>query len=674
MRTEVRLTDLLPEADIEAPAPEYVGAQPFTVGLDTRLSLFQHPPSRVAFPPILIGSRPSLSLACALKEACWGLVRTEVYFRVHALDARGREHLLLDVSLDARHGGAGRAWASHVLDLARFQGQRVRLVFTTTAPEGADLSYCWAGWGDPVLSHGQVAASVPRIRRRKHRNLLVITADALRADHLGCYGSSEVRTPHLDALASDGTRFLHARAQSVSTPASTASLFTGLLPPRHGILAEWGAIRPRLRTLPGHLRWLGYHTVFAPSEADISRGAFGLGEDFDEVLPCLATPYQPGSVTVRRFARWLERRPDAPFFAWAHFFDAHPPCTPPEPFRSMYYKGSPREPARAWKPERVREVRAVESLLRLELALPHLERGIVDADLSARLTDTAAVLAGRISHGPDLADHLRALGPEPRLGLSVDGLAAWLEPRARALAEGLIDPGLTAWLHSLTPHLRRIEEEILSWLQGVSDFRYPLAQYKAAVSHLDANVGALLAEMKRHGVYEDTVTLFCSPHGEILDENGACFHHHALHEEVLRAPVILKPAGARRQGQVVDGVLDLIDLLPTLLDALDAPAVEGLDGVSRWESVQSGKPSPEHDSLAFNICGSAVSLTRPPYVFERGERFLAESHGHFWAPGVRRLRRLDGGLASDPRLAAQMEARLDALLSRACPAPLRRAA
>lgn len=672
MRRLMRLIDLLNDAEIDAPTRDHVAAQPITIRRDTRFCLFQHPDSRIVFPPVQLGSRPSLCTACGLKEACWDNVRGPVEFRILVRDARSVEQQVASALVDVRPGGGGRAWIPIEADLDHYRGQTIQFVFITHAP-GGDGAYCWAGWSNPTCEDDGASAAPP-IRPARHKNVLFITADALRADHLGCYGHPLVHTPHIDALARDGVQFLHARSQSVSTPGSTASLLTGLLPPRHGIMREWGTVFPATPTLPGHLRSLGYHSVFAPSEADIARGVLGIARDFDEIVPCLATPHQPGSVTVRALARWLDRRPEAPFFAWLHLFDCHPPCTPPEPFRSLYYQGDPSDPVRRYRPDRVRQVRAVESLLRLELALAPLERGAIDADLIDRLEDTAAALAGRTDHAPDLVDHLHALGAPVRRGLSPTQLAAWLEAQLTLLRAGRIDPDLTRWLRDLVPHLCRVERELLSWLAGVTDYRYPLAQYMGAVSHLDANIGALMAALRERDLYETTTVVFCSPHGECLGlGDEAVFHHHLFDDAVLRIPLVIKPANPAQPEVTspvrVDGVIDAVDVLPTLLDSLGLPGIAGVDGSSRWENARTGPSIPDHDSLAFNLCGAAVSLYRHPFLFERGERLLFEGPDRGWRPGERRLTRWsetsgvpESALVQCPHIAEQMEARLNLML------------
>jgi arylsulfatase A-like enzyme len=75
------------------------------------------------------------------------------------------------------------------------------------------------------------------------QSLLLVTLDTTRVDHLGCYGSERTKTPHFDALAADGVRFENALAQAAITPASHASILTGLYPHHHGVRVIYASAR-----------------------------------------------------------------------------------------------------------------------------------------------------------------------------------------------------------------------------------------------------------------------------------------------------------------------------------------------------------------------------------------------------------------------------------------------
>src|SRR4051794_33838726 len=93
-------------------------------------------------------------------------------------------------------------------------------------------------------------------------NLVLVTIDTLRADHVGAYGSTLARTPALDALASRGARFAHAQSAVPLTGPSHATILTGLYPPAHGVRDNIVfTLDPRHRTLASLLGAQGYRTA-----------------------------------------------------------------------------------------------------------------------------------------------------------------------------------------------------------------------------------------------------------------------------------------------------------------------------------------------------------------------------------------------------------------------------
>src|SRR5439155_1155238 len=92
-------------------------------------------------------------------------------------------------------------------------------------------------------------------------NVVLVTIDTLRADHLACYGSRTVRTPELDRLASEGARFERCYAQSHLTVPSHLTIFTSLPPAEHGVLDNGWKLRRRVEALPAVFARAGYRTA-----------------------------------------------------------------------------------------------------------------------------------------------------------------------------------------------------------------------------------------------------------------------------------------------------------------------------------------------------------------------------------------------------------------------------
>lgn len=638
MRAEY-LVDRLGEATVTAPGPERVAIQPMTLLRDTRMALLQPPDSLVEFPPIALGPRPRLLVACGVKKVAWSLLRSEVTFEVSVLVEAEGETRVLSVSLDPRHREDDRRWVEREIDLARFAGRRVRLVFRTSVSPRGDPRYAWAGWASPRIVHD---AQAPQRRARRTPDVpvvLLVSAEGLRADYLGCAGHPGVRTPHLDALAKAGVRMTHARAQSGASRGSYASLLTAQHVPTHGVDAEWGRIPPSLPTLPVYLRAFGYHTVLAAGDAELGAPETGVGDLFAERIPCLARPGQDGAITTRHWIDWLDQRPVRPSFVWLEYVDTHPPASTPERFRSMYYTGDPTRAAREHRAADVARIRAVEAVREIDQALPALRKGRPDAAITETLRATVALWRGAPGSAPDLAAHLQALPGEARRGLTVPRLAEWLDGEVRSLDAGEASRDLVAWLERLMPMLKEIEADAASWLEGVVDFRYPISQYMAGISYLDHHVAGLLEALEERGIAESSTVVICAPHGECLGERGVFFDHHALLEASIRVPLIWKsPAGIlRAPGAEIGGMFDLIDVFPTLVDSLGLPLPAGLAGASRWPSLRDGTDIPAHPSVAVSQHRSMLSVTVPPWKLLTAYRDHRLSDEWAWRAGDRAL-------------------------------------
>jgi choline-sulfatase len=177
-------------------------------------------------------------------------------------------------------------------------------------------------------------------------NVVVVTIDTLRADHLPAYGYTAAATPAIDRLAREGIRFAAAYASVPMTLPSHASIFTGLLPGRHGIRDNGSSyLDDSQPTIATALRAAGYATGAFVS-AFVLDSRWGLARGFDEYfddlnvsagdLSAMGQIQRPGQVTWSRAREWLDRRSSAPFFLWLHLFDPHTPYDPPDPFKARY--------------------------------------------------------------------------------------------------------------------------------------------------------------------------------------------------------------------------------------------------------------------------------------------------------------------------------------------------
>jgi arylsulfatase A-like enzyme/Tfp pilus assembly protein PilF len=185
-------------------------------------------------------------------------------------------------------------------------------------------------------------------------NVLLVTLDTTRADHLACYGYGGVSTPNLDAIAGRGVLFEQAATATPLTLPAHSTIMTGMFPTYHGVRVNGNtALGDDQTTLAEVLAARGYATG-AFIAAFVLDGRWGLKQGFahyDDQFDLkkykhldLGEVQRPGNVVVDAALAWLEGEKSKPFFAWVHLYDPHVPYDPPEPYRSQYVRRGPTGP------------------------------------------------------------------------------------------------------------------------------------------------------------------------------------------------------------------------------------------------------------------------------------------------------------------------------------------
>jgi arylsulfatase A-like enzyme/Flp pilus assembly protein TadD len=179
---------------------------------------------------------------------------------------------------------------------------------------------------------------------RQHLNLILISVDTLRPDHLACYGRSGIETPNIDRLAIEGVRFTDAMSAVPLTLPSHATMLTGLYPPSHGIRDNaFMALPEDITTLAEVLKEEGYST-HAVVGAFVLDSRYGLDQGFDYYDDDLSGGRRPlefgyaeisADAVTDKVTAWLEGTRQ-PFFAFIHYYDPHTTYAPPEPYATIY--------------------------------------------------------------------------------------------------------------------------------------------------------------------------------------------------------------------------------------------------------------------------------------------------------------------------------------------------
>src|SRR5437868_1001037 len=177
------------------------------------------------------------------------------------------------------------------------------------------------------------AGAVAQIPLKSSPNVVLITIDTLRADHLGCYGYKQIKTPNIDNLAAESTRFEHAYTVVPVTLPSHTAMLTGTYPMLSGI-HDFSAnkLSPQQVTLATVLKQAGYATGAVVASA-VLDSRFGLNQGFDFYYDHfdfsrlqesnLDEMERSGDMVVDQALDWLSKNSQGKFFFWMHLYDPH---------------------------------------------------------------------------------------------------------------------------------------------------------------------------------------------------------------------------------------------------------------------------------------------------------------------------------------------------------------
>ncbi|MFH2000736.1 MAG: sulfatase, partial [Planctomycetota bacterium] len=192
----------------------------------------------------------------------------------------------------------------------------------------------WQAGSRETGSHGDARPELP--------NIIVITVDTLRADHLGCYGYSRDTSPHLDRFAAEGMLFKNCYSQASLTTPSCASILSGFLPHETEMMENSSFLSEDVPMIAERLEQAGYRTCAVVSNWVLNHRR-GLNQGFrlydDQMDESEANRNQPERTALHTTDRCIELLKDAdraPLFLWVHYQDPHGSYTPPPPFDTAF--------------------------------------------------------------------------------------------------------------------------------------------------------------------------------------------------------------------------------------------------------------------------------------------------------------------------------------------------
>jgi arylsulfatase len=302
-------------------------------------------------------------------------------FRVHA-----GEKLLLEQRVSGQDG-----WFDpEPIALDAFAGERIEIGIEVrlepAKPQQAqrtsdqppfELRVRRAAVGRPRIV---VASEVPRrLSGEGQPNVIVLCSETLRADHLGCYGSTRGLTPELDALSKRAISYSRAYSASSWTLPSTASLLTGLDPVVHGVVDESRHyLKDENVTLGEAAQALGVTTAAFVANEFICRE-----KNFDQGCETFAMrAYANARALNELFFHWLADHRDVQFFAYLHYWDPHDPCNAPGALERKYV------------PDALASIDHDTAAGKVKAALSRLAAPPLDATQMAAIKDDVDVLHG----------------------------------------------------------------------------------------------------------------------------------------------------------------------------------------------------------------------------------------------------------------------------------------
>jgi len=272
----------------------------------------------VACDGLPVWSGETARLSCDIPPA--SVLRFETLARAAGDEGDVELRIELDGSVIFQHeqatGGMERA-PFHVVPLPAGGRGGAVLRFSVTG----DPATCI--FANPWITPAEVGEPAARPWSEERPDLLLFVADTFRADNLELYGGDPETCPELNALVQESVAFTNARATSVWTLPTHASMFTGLLPTQHGALSRGVTFSGELLTLAEHLRRSGYRTAAVTDSAFVSR-TYGMDRGFEWFEEREKTRHDLRS-TLASADELLGRDDGRPTFLFVHTYRTHEP-------------------------------------------------------------------------------------------------------------------------------------------------------------------------------------------------------------------------------------------------------------------------------------------------------------------------------------------------------------
>ena len=404
-------------------------------------------------------------------------------------------------------------------------------------------------------------------------NILCFITDQQRADHLGCYGNPDVKTPHIDRLANEGTLFTEAYAANPVCMPNRATLFTGRYPKAHGLRENGHTLPPSETTLPGILREHGYATA---SFGKIHLAPTGITKD--------KASSEHELYESREYWETHDSMP-LPYYGLEHVYlgDGH----------GHYAFGS-------YKRDLDREHPGVYRQLQKENALktPTGTRESWKASIPDELHYNTAIADKTIEYLKNRDKNkpffIWCSFPDPHHPFSPP--APWCnmyKPKKLKFKPPFRDNEFD----DLPPYFRKCFEgkQRVGGLSGdiskmtEEQYREILAHTYGMISMVDANIGRILETLESLNLMDDTVITFQSDHADLMGDHRLINKGPFLFRNLVRVPTIWRIPGKTNRNTTANALVSSVDFCPTMLELAGMEQPAGTQGRSYADVLNSGK-------------------------------------------------------------------------------------
>lgn len=411
-------------------------------------------------------------------------------------------------------------------------------------------------------------------------NFLFLITDQHRADHVGFGGNSVVATPNLDGLARRGTVFRNAFVANPICMPNRASILTGRMPSVHGTRFNGISLDERANTFVRLLRESGYRTTHIGKShlqtMGVSRQRILGLLDFTLHEEALLADTRDGWDEQENFKRYVghERPEQTDFYGFekAAFAILHGDQVTGHYESWLRDRGI--DPAKAQGPDN--------ALLRYDGWRQIYKTAIPAECYPSSYVADRAIEEIELAARDERPFFIHASWPDPHHPFTPPGdYYHMYSPDDMILPESFDDPHNDSMPHyrQMIEHRgRMIFHNVDGWAPTEDQLRHALAAEYGNITLIDDCVGRILRALNDTGIAENTIVVFTSDHGDMFGDHGILLKHAMHYQGCLRVPLVIARPG--RRASTVDGLVNSLDIAPTLLDLAGVPAFHGMQGYS----------------------------------------------------------------------------------------------